>query len=60
MDKNLQILYIILSKNQSLETGSIYFTLVPHAIIADLAVMFPELSRRPQNSFPDLISNPRG
>ena len=35
----------------------IYFALAPHAIFADLVV---SLSRRPQNSFPDLTSDPRG
>ena len=35
-------------------------SLVPRAIISDLAVSFPELSRRPQKSFPNLTSNPRG
>ena len=38
----------------------IYFTLVPCAIIADLVFLFPDLSRRPQNSFPDVSSDPGG
>ena len=38
----------------------IYFTLLPYAIIGDLAVSFSDLSERPQNSFSDITSDPRG
>ena len=38
----------------------IYFALAPRAMIADLAVSFPDLSGRPQNLFPDLTGNFRG
>ena len=57
---SFQVISSVTHTKRSKFRNWIYFALVPRAIIADLVVSFPDLSGRPQNSFPDLTSDPRG